>query len=137
VNLSSDGLAIVEASVFDDGSYDNCCLDNFEVRRMDGDCQGNPDDFGPTVTFCCEDVAAGEPVMVVFRAYDCEGNFNDCMVSVNLNDKQPPILISCPASPRLSLVMTTWIIMQLVLNKKTSACWMASEAQASTITAKY
>jgi hypothetical protein len=97
VNLSSDGLAIVEAGVFDDGSYDNCCLDNFEVRRMDGDCQGNPDDFGPTVTFCCEDVAAGEPVMVVFRAYDCEGNFNDCMVSVNLNDKQPPILISCPA----------------------------------------
>jgi hypothetical protein len=26
---------------------------------MDGDCEGNPDDFGPTVTFCCEDVDAG------------------------------------------------------------------------------
>jgi hypothetical protein len=96
VNLSSDGLAVVDALTFDDGSYDNCCLDNFEVRRMDGDCEGNPDDFGPTVTFCCSDIDSS--VMVVFRAYDCNGNFNDCMVSVNVNDKQPPILISCPAS---------------------------------------
>jgi hypothetical protein len=100
VNLSSDGLAIVEASVFDDGSYDNCCLDYFEVARMDGDCEGNPDDFGPTVTFCCTDVDA--PVMVVFRAVDCFGNFNDCMVSVNVNDKQPPILLSCPASTTIT-----------------------------------
>jgi hypothetical protein len=57
VNLSSDGLAVVNASVFDDGSYDNCCLEEFLVRRMDGDCEGNFDEFDPTVDLlllrCC------------------------------------------------------------------------------------
>ncbi|MFZ2899455.1 MAG: hypothetical protein WA004_12575, partial [Saprospiraceae bacterium] len=93
-NLSSDGIAAVYAETFDDGSYDNCCLDYFEVRRMNGDCNGNFDDFGPYVEFCCSD--AGTAVMVVFRAYDCNGNYNDCMVTVNVSDKLPPILISCP-----------------------------------------
>ncbi|MBK7337305.1 MAG: HYR domain-containing protein [Saprospirales bacterium] len=96
VNLSGDGLAIVNATTFDDGSYDNCCLAYFEARRMDGDCTGAEDDFGPTVEFCCGD--AGTAVMVVFRAYDCYGNYNDCMVTVNVNDKLPPIVITCPAT---------------------------------------
>ncbi len=100
VNLSSDGKAVVNASTFDDGSYDNCCLDEFVVRRMDGDCNGAFDDFGPTVTFCCGDV--GTPIMVVFRAIDCFGNFNDCMVSVNVNDKLPPILLSCPQAQTIT-----------------------------------
>ncbi|MFT5747011.1 MAG: hypothetical protein ACI9XO_003228, partial [Paraglaciecola sp.] len=38
VALSSDGLAVVYAGTFDDGSYDNCCLDRIEVRRMADDC---------------------------------------------------------------------------------------------------
>ena len=69
VTLTSDGTATVDATVFDDGSYDDCCLDYFEVRRMDGDCEGNFDDFGPNVEFCCTDVA-NNPIMVVFRVYD-------------------------------------------------------------------
>ncbi|MBK7410672.1 MAG: hypothetical protein IPJ40_23035 [Saprospirales bacterium] len=100
VNLSSDGLAIVNATTFDDGSHDNCCLDYFEARRMNGDCAGNFDDFGPTVEFCCSD--AGQPVIVVFRAYDCYGNFNDCMVTANVNDKLPPSTISCPANQTIT-----------------------------------
>ncbi|MEY3367549.1 MAG: hypothetical protein RI973_704, partial [Bacteroidota bacterium] len=100
VNLSSNGLAELPASSFDDGTIDNCCLAQFEVRRMDGDCAGNSDDFGPTVDFCCADVT--EPVMVVFRAYDCAGNYNQCMVSVQVNDKQNPILVSCPANKRIT-----------------------------------
>ena len=96
VNLSSDGLAVVPAHTFDDGSYDNCCMDEFVVRRMDGDCDGNFDDFGPNVTFCCSDIPGNEPVMVVFRAIDCYGNYNDCMVEVNVNDKIPPVLLFCP-----------------------------------------
>ena len=94
VNLSSNGEAVVPADVFDDGSHDNCCLDYFEVRRMDGDCNGNYDDFGPDVTFCCSD--AGTSVVVVFRAYDCFGNYNDCMVSVEVQDKIPPVNTFCP-----------------------------------------
>jgi hypothetical protein len=99
-NLSSTGLAELSAASFDNGTIDNCCLAQFEVRRMDGDCAGNSDDFGPTVTFCCEDVTA--PVMVVFRAYDCEGNYNECMVTVDVNDKQNPTLVSCPANQRIT-----------------------------------
>jgi hypothetical protein len=93
-NLTADGVAIVFAETFDDGSYDNCCLDYFQARRMDGDCDGNFDDFGPSVEFCCSD--AGQAVTVVFRAVDCFGNFNDCMVTVNVNDKLPPSMLSCP-----------------------------------------
>jgi hypothetical protein len=101
VTLSSDGKAVVSASVFDDGSYDNCCLDFFQVRRMTDVCgiPGNTT-FKPTVTFCCADV--GTPVQVVFRVYDCFGNYNDCMVTVNVEDKLPPILVSCPANQTIT-----------------------------------
>ena len=95
VDLTSDGTAEVFATTFDDGSYDNCCLDELLVRRMDGDCDGNFDEFDPSVIFCCSDVGA-DPVMVVFRAIDCEGNYNDCMVTVEVGDKLPPVLVNCP-----------------------------------------
>jgi len=88
-NLSSDGKVTVPADVFDDGTHDNCCLDHFEVRRMSGGS------FGPSVTFNCNDVTAS-PVTVIMRAYDCEGNSNDCMVQVIVNDKLPPAVLSCP-----------------------------------------
>jgi hypothetical protein len=99
VNLSSDGMAVVPADVFDDGSYDNCCLDRFEVRRMNAGC-GTGTSFGPTVKFCCADV--GAPVTVVFRAVDCNGNTNECMVQVNVNDKEPPVVTHCPANSRIT-----------------------------------
>ncbi len=102
VNLASDGKAVVLASVFDDGSHDNCCLDHFEVRRMVDNCDDGHDDtvFGPSVVFCCNDV--GQAVTVVFRAFDCYGNYNDCMVTVNVNDKIGPVLTSCPQNQRIT-----------------------------------
>ena len=103
VNLSSDGLAEVFAETFDDGSHDNCCLSHFEVRKMDDYCDDGHDDtvFGPSVVFCCEDVV-NNPVTVIFRAYDCFDNYNDCMVQVNVNDKQKPLLLTCPGPERVS-----------------------------------
>ena len=101
VDISSDGVSEVPAEVFDDGSYDNCCLDYFAVRRMDGDCQGNFDDFGPSVDFCCSDVGAGL-VMVIFRAYDCDGNYNECMVQVEVEDKIPPVTTFCPPNQTIT-----------------------------------
>jgi len=94
VNLSSDGFAHVPASTFDDGSFDNCCIDRFEVARMTAGC-GVGTNFGPEATFCCADIS-NNPVQVVFRVVDCEGNTNTCMVSVNVNDKLPPVLVNCP-----------------------------------------
>ncbi len=99
VNLTSNGEAIVFAETFDDGSHDNCCLDHFEVRRMNDPCNDGHDDtkFGSTVVFCCNDVGAGKQ-MVVFRVFDCHNNFNDCMVEVIVNDKVNPQLVNCPAN---------------------------------------
>ncbi|MBK8196173.1 MAG: hypothetical protein IPK76_24370 [Lewinellaceae bacterium] len=98
----ASGIALVNATTFDDGSYDNCCLDKFEARRMNGTCDGVTDDFGPTVEFCCTDI--NDTVLVVFRAYDCHGNYNDCMVSVFVEDKIKPtcnapanVTVSCEA----------------------------------------
>lgn len=101
VALSSDGLAVVNAFVFDDGSTDNCCISEYLVRRQDGDCEGNYDDFGPTVTFCCTDVE-NSPITVIMRVVDCFGNSNDCVVIVNVNDNNDPILLSCPENAAIS-----------------------------------
>ncbi|MBK9270206.1 MAG: HYR domain-containing protein [Saprospiraceae bacterium] len=92
VALSLDGRAHVYAKTFDDGSYDDCHIDSFLVRRMnDGPCDGDnlPDPFRPYVEFCCEDV--GQIITVVFRAKDKWGNTNDCMVQVEVQDKLRPI----------------------------------------------
>ncbi|RMG84056.1 MAG: HYR domain-containing protein [Bacteroidetes bacterium] len=95
VNVSSDGLAEVSAEVFDDGSQDNCCIDRFEAAKMSDPCGISGTAFAPTVTFCCSDVP-NNPVMVTMRVWDCYGNYNDCMVEVNVQDKQTPVLTHCP-----------------------------------------
>ncbi|MBR9919907.1 MAG: hypothetical protein GYB31_03650 [Bacteroidetes bacterium] len=105
ITLDSDGSAIASANVFDDGSYDNCCLDQFLVRRMDSAC--NPDDltFGPSVSFCCED-EANNPIWVAFRGLDCYENFNECMVQVYVHDKLPPTTDYCP--PATNTTCDVW-----------------------------
>ncbi|MCB0704915.1 MAG: HYR domain-containing protein [Saprospiraceae bacterium] len=97
VNLSSNGLAIVPATIFDDGSFDNCGLEYFQVRRLVDHC-GIPGNlqFGPNVTFCCNDIAQS-PITVQVRMYDYFDNYNDCTVIVNVNDLLPPIVSNCPA----------------------------------------
>lgn len=94
VAIGDDGKSEVFAETFDDGSYDRCCTSDFYVRRMDGDCSGQPDDFDPSVWFCCSDI--GDTVRVVFRAYDCAGNYNDCMVNVVVEDKLRPVCLPPP-----------------------------------------
>ena len=77
----------------DNGSWDECGLDRLEVRRMDTICVASDTLFSDRVAFCCGD--AGQEVMVVFRAWDKGGNYNDCMVTVEVQDKQLPLL-NCP-----------------------------------------
>lgn len=89
VSLTSTGMAEINATAFDAGSYDNCCLDRFEVRRM----TQRPRDYAPTVTFDCADV--GNNPMVVVRVWDCYRNSNECMVEIEVEDKLRPTLI-CP-----------------------------------------
>ena len=93
VALSNEGTAKVYATTFDDGSHDNCEIDRFEVRRMDpGNCPpGVADDtrFREYVEFCCADIP-NNPIIVVLRVYDKSGNYNECMVEIEVQDEFPP-----------------------------------------------
>jgi hypothetical protein len=96
-------IMTVNVETFNQNSWDNCCLDHFDARRMGPICGDTlPDDFGPTIEFCCEDV--GDTVLVEFRAHDCYGNSNACMVQVFVEDKVKPtceapanVTVSCEA----------------------------------------
>jgi hypothetical protein len=100
VGLVSDGTAFVNASTFDDGSYDNCSPVFFKARRMDPNgCQDNTV-FDDQVKFCCEDV--GDTIRVILRVYDVpvpagpvdlefeELHSNDCMILALVEDKIKP-----------------------------------------------
>lgn len=95
VGLEDAGWADIFATSIDDGSFDNCEIDRFEVKRQSTSC-GFPSDlqFGEKVNFCCADVNSGY-IKVVLRVYDVAGNFNDCVVNVNVQDKINPT-IECP-----------------------------------------
>jgi len=87
VALTTGGEALVNATTFDDGSYDACCLESLRAARMSSNgCGGT--NFSTTVPFCCNDL--GDTVMVIFRVTDCNGNTNDCMVQVEVQDKIKP-----------------------------------------------
>ncbi len=93
VSLTSNGEAKLFANNPDDGSYDNCGLDHFEIRRMTDNCNiaGNTT-FGADVTFCCNDITTGttNSHTVIVRAYDVYGNHAECMVEVLVEDKIAP-----------------------------------------------
>jgi SdrD B-like domain/Cohesin domain len=108
VSLSSNGTALVNASSFDNGSYDNCAPVHFKVRRMNTSaCVPNNTQFDDQAKFCCSDI--GDTVLVVFRAYDrqpfsgavdathLDNHSNDCMVRILVEDKLKPN-ITCPAN---------------------------------------
>ena len=94
VALPTGGNVEVWAQTFDDGSHDECGIKEILVRRMDPDCTDEDIEFDDSVFFCCGDV--GNEVMVVLRVVDHGGNFNECMVSVHVQDKIVPQL-DCPA----------------------------------------
>ncbi len=98
VSLGIDGIGRMFATTLDDGSWDNCGIDRFEVAKMTDEC-GFGLEFGPYVDFCCSEVAT--VVMVALRVYDIYGNYNDCMVEVEVEEKLPPV-ISCPSNITLS-----------------------------------
>jgi hypothetical protein len=88
VALSVDGTAMVNATTFDDGSNDNCCLDTllFVVKRMSED----DSQFRKVIKFDCNDAT----VQVVLRVADCNGNTNTCMVNALIEDKLPPVIFT-------------------------------------------
>lgn len=59
----------------------------------------DPCGFSGFAKFCCADIPANQ--MVVFRAIDASGNYNDCMVSAIIQDKIGPT-ITCPADQTIN-----------------------------------
>ena len=102
VGLTVNEPTLVPALVFDDGSYDNCELVEYKVRRMDNpNCPGNDaTPFGDYVPFYCCDVG-GPNVMVELRVRDAAGNTNSCMVEVEVQDKLNPAIL-CPPNKQLT-----------------------------------
>ncbi|MBK8556068.1 MAG: HYR domain-containing protein [Lewinellaceae bacterium] len=111
VALGISGESFVNATTFDDGSYDNCSDVYFKVRRMDANgCDPN-NAFDDQVKFCCEDV--GDTILVVLRVYDVvvnagevsltyqDNHSNDCMVLVLVEDKIKPVC-QAPANVTVS-----------------------------------
>ena len=97
VGLEDAGWADIFATSIDDGSYDNCEIDRYEVKRLSTNCGFTSDlQFGEKVNFCCADVNAGY-IKVVLRVFDKADNYNDCVVNVNVQDKINPT-IECPAN---------------------------------------
>ncbi|MCC6815156.1 MAG: T9SS type A sorting domain-containing protein [Saprospiraceae bacterium] len=95
ISLDRFGRAWVPASVFDDGSYDNCHLKSFKARRMDdgGPCNIDSRVFRDSIEFCCADL--DQLVTVMLQVSDESGNLNTCMVQVEVQDKTIPH-VTCP-----------------------------------------
>jgi len=94
VSLGSDGTALVFATTFDDGSNDNCGIVLMEAQRFTNPAFINPFLYSETVSFSCSDV--GNTVMVSFRVTDAAGLTNTCMVEVEVQDKDAPIIVCKP-----------------------------------------
>ena len=88
ISIGDQGWAIADWRAFDDGSIDNCGIADIQVRRMDNNCDDAPENliFGDFVKFCCADAMLEEPILVQLRVTDVNGNINECMVSVNVQD---------------------------------------------------
>ncbi|MBK7938253.1 MAG: hypothetical protein IPJ82_14745 [Lewinellaceae bacterium] len=111
VALGIDGTALINATTFDDGSFDNCSAVHFKARRMTSDNCQSSDQFHDQVNFCCSDI--NDTVLVVLRVYDvdvpagsiglgfAEENSGDCMVKVFVEDKIKPTC-SAPANVTVS-----------------------------------
>lgn len=93
VSVTNDGTAVSYATSYDEGSYDNCTPIHLQVRRMDDYCFADTA-FQDYIRFCCEDI--GFTRMVVLRATDWFGNWNECMIEVKVQDKLLPYF-ECPA----------------------------------------
>lgn len=84
LTLLSTGEGRIFPEDIDVGSRDDCCEGDMRLKRV-----GDPDAaFLPYVDLFCEN----DTVDVVLRVWDCYGNYNDCIASINVIDAVPPVV---------------------------------------------
>ena len=94
-------MDIAGNTTFDGDRDDDEMNGGSPVDPQDANNLNQDPDGGAFVTFCCDDIDNDEN-MVVLRAYDCSGNFNECMVEVLVEDKLAPVTIVCPPNASLT-----------------------------------
>lgn len=104
VSLGNTGVALINASTFDDGSGDYCAPIFFKARRVETNACQPTDRFYDQVRFCCSDV--GDTITVILRVYDLppdtgavsltllEDHASDCIVQVFVDDKLKPVCLA-------------------------------------------
>lgn len=110
VGLGADGVALIAAATFDDGSYDACGPVFFKARRLMPDACADTLLYDDFVRFCCADI--GDTILVELRVYDSEPpagpvglhafstHHNACVVRALVEDKVRP---SCIPPPDVSV----------------------------------
>ena len=92
VALNNQGIATINASVFDGGSRDNCTITRWEANRDTL--------FQENLSFTCEDV--GDTIRVRLRVYDAAGLSSECSMDVLVTDETRPVFTNCPADITLN-----------------------------------
>lgn len=95
IAMDDDGIVTANASLFDDGSFDNCGIQKIEVKRGNGP-------YSSSLTFTCSDISPA-PVDVELRVFDTNNLSNTCHVQVFISDPVAPV-ITCPADITISCI---------------------------------
>jgi hypothetical protein len=104
IGIGADGNAVLCWPTIEDGSYDNCGIEAYKIKRMDAP-SSTP--FTDCVDFSCDDI--GSTILVRLRVYDIVGNFtendpnarfNECVAEVEVTDALEPSIV-CPPNQTL------------------------------------
>ena len=91
VALNNEGCAKLHAESLDNGSWDNCGIESFHIRREDGSSL-----WTEYVKFCCEIGCPEANKFVHLLVTDINGNTNTCRVEVEIQDNIDPIVTDEP-----------------------------------------
>lgn len=107
LNLSDIGTLVVPASIFDNGSTDDCGPLFFKVRLLDSNACQAQTIWGDSLYFCCQNI--GDTLNAVLRVYDIlvtqgivpdtfgQGQYSDCALKIFINDPHPPLCVPPPS----------------------------------------
>jgi len=89
VSIGERGCGLLPATSLDNGSWDNCGVDDFKIRELNSNGQ-----FQDSLLFCCD--CQLDNRMVVLQVTDIAGNSNTCVVEVELQDNMGPLRVDEP-----------------------------------------
>lgn len=92
VALSNDGCAKLHAESLDNGSWDNCGIESFHIRKS------NQTQWSDYIEYCCNQGCFLPNQMVHLLVTDTNNNTNTCEVEVEIQDNIPATITQRPQS---------------------------------------